>query len=231
MGKGRRDRSIEHRDMPNYGIPEASWSVGLSPGTIRAWAFGRGGTPPLFEPASRDALSYWNIAEIYVLRSLRFDHKMSMRKIRDAIDRLATTIGSNRPLLEFEFMTNGFHVLARELWGDGLLLDANQGLQIVETRLVLASLKRIKRDWRGRPESISPWRESPDEPIVVEISHARCFGRLVVAGTRIPTEILRGRNRAGDSVAHLARDYDLPPDLVEAALNWGPREKKTARPA
>lgn len=45
-------------------------------------------------------------------------------------------------------------------------------------------------------------------------------GAPVVAGRRISTEWIAGRFRGGESVAALARDFDLEPGDIEAALRF-----------
>ncbi len=44
--------------------------------------------------------------------------------------------------------------------------------------------------------------------------------KLVIAGTGVPTEVIAERLIAGDSLVHLAEDYGLTAEQVEAALRW-----------
>jgi uncharacterized protein (DUF433 family) len=80
--------------------------------------------------------------------------------------------------------------------------------------------ERVERDPHGLAQRLFPWSRQPDEPTEVEIDPRRAFGRLIIAGTGVPTEVIAERLRAGDSVSHLAEDYRLEVRQVEAALRW-----------
>ena len=88
---------------------------------------------------------------------------------------------------------------------------------------VRKALKRIDRDPKGLATRMFPWIDSPSEPRSVEIDPARAFGRLVVAGTGIPTESIAERFRAGDSIGDLAADFRLTQEQIESALRWEQR--------
>ena len=53
---------------------------------------------------------------------------------------------------------------------------------------------------------------------LISIDPCVCFGAPVIAGTRIPTEILAGRFRGGDSVDELWCDYAVTKEQIGAAL-------------
>lgn len=46
------------------------------------------------------------------------------------------------------------------------------------------------------------------------------FGKPVIAGTRVPVEVLVGHIAAGDSIEQVAAEYDITPEDVRAALKY-----------
>jgi uncharacterized protein (DUF433 family) len=92
--------------------------------------------------------------------------------------------------------------------------------QLALRELLKGSLQRIERDPTGPASRLYPWLRRPDEPREVEINPLLAFGRRVLSGTTITTEILGERFRAGDTIDHLAKEYRLARGKVEAALRW-----------
>lgn len=63
------------------------------------------------------------------------------------------------------------------------------------------------------------WR--PWERILLDPSMQ--FGEPCIEGTRVPTETVWSFYQAGDSVDYLAQMYQIPPDMIEAAIGWEKR--------
>ncbi|HEV2719582.1 MAG TPA: DUF433 domain-containing protein, partial [Thermoanaerobaculia bacterium] len=57
-----------------------------------------------------------------------------------------------------------------------------------------------------------------DEYAPIVVDPEICFGRPVIAGTSIPTDVIADRHLGGDSVKKIAEDYDLAEDKIAAAL-------------
>ena len=83
------------RDQPAYTVAEAARYLKVAPATLRSWVIGRAYPRadgfaqfrPLIRPATKQppALSFWNLIESHVLRSLRTDHSVSMDALRKAV--------------------------------------------------------------------------------------------------------------------------------------------------
>ena len=83
------------RDLPAYSVAEAARYLKVAPATLRSWVAGRpypkgGGvahSPPLIHLPRHQppALTFWNLIEAHVLRSLRTEHGVSMDALRKAI--------------------------------------------------------------------------------------------------------------------------------------------------
>ena len=204
------------RDVPTYGLREAATYMRLPPTTLRQWVIGAarvipiaGGQPPL--------LSFWNLVEAYVLAALRRRHRVPLQRVRKALRFVERELDTPRPLIEQEFLTDGLDLFVEYY---GKLVNASRAGQTEIRSLLEASLQRVERDSKGLAERFFPWTREPTEPREVEIDPRRAFGKLVVAGTGIPTAVIAGRLRAGETLGHLARDYNLKLEQVGAALRW-----------
>jgi uncharacterized protein (DUF433 family) len=204
------------RDVPTYGIREAAGYMRLPTTTLREWVAGSarvialaGGRPPL--------LSFWNLVEAYVLAALRRRHEVPLQRVHKALRFVERELDTARPLIEQEFLTDGLDLFLQCYGG---LINASQAGQTEIRSLLEASLERVERDPQGLAERLFPWTREPGEPREVEIDPRRAFGKLVVAGTGIPTAIIADRLRAGEALEHLARDCNLKLEQVGAALRW-----------
>lgn len=204
------------RDVPTYGVRDAAHYLRLPPTTVREWVAGPARVIGL-ETARPPLLSFWNLVEVYVLAGLRRHHEVPLQRVRKALRYVEREMDTARPLIEQEFLTDGVDLFVGEY---GRLVNVSREGQIAIRALLEASLQRVERDPQGLAQRLFPWSREPTEPRAVEIDPRRAFGKLVVAGTGIPTAIVADRLRAGDSLEHLARDYNLTLDQVGAALRW-----------
>jgi uncharacterized protein (DUF433 family) len=144
-----------------------------------------------------------------------------MANVRHALKTLNSS-GDDHPLISKMILTDGVDLFVREY---GEILNISQPNQRVMNQIIDAYLKRVE------------WEQ--DSPIVLfpfpfnasDISDARksvmidpriSFGRLVVAGTGIPAEIITERFHAGESVDQLAKDYRLDRLAIEDVLRFEP---------
>ena len=105
------------RDAAAYTLAEAARYVRLPLATLRSWALGReyptveggGQFPPLIRPASRrpPLLSFSNLIEAHVLRSLRTEHGVSVKALRKALAYAERTLDIDRLLLRPECIEAG----------------------------------------------------------------------------------------------------------------------------
>ena len=225
----------DRRDVPRYTPQEAAHHLSMPPATVRAWSvgyrYGASGKEarrfqPLITPATKSplALSFWNLVELYVLASLRRRYEVPMPKVRSALRYTARELGAQRPLIEETFYTDGIDIFVEKF---STLIDATDGQKVMKS--VLAhSLKRVDRGTDGRVLRLYPWLLDPEEPRTFEVDPDRSFGRLVLAGTGIPTEIIAERFRAGESIDSLATDFGMKQDRIEQALRWEQRAPSAA---
>lgn len=207
------------RDVPTYGIREAAHYLRLPRATLHQWVSGGSHRRSVITPAQTapPVLSFWNLVEAYVLAGITRHHRVPLRSVRRALNYVEEQSGLDRPLINQDFLTDRRSLFVEQF---GRLVNASKQGQVAMRRLLDASLERIERDPQGLALRLFPWSGGPEEERAVEIDPRRSFGRLVIAGTGVPTAVIAGRMRAGESIEHLARDYKLPQSKIEAAVRW-----------
>lgn len=210
------------RDLPNYTLGEAAHWLGLVPNTLRVWLRGqdyptKGGTrraKPVVNPAGEAplGLSFWNLVECSVLFTMRKQHRVSLQKVRRALDYVAKELGRKRPLIDQEFSTDGIGLFVDQY---GKLIEASRQGQTAMREVLQAGLTRIERDAAGLAARLFPWRVDPHEPRIIAVDPRVAFGQPVLTNTRVPVDVIFDRYRAGDTMDHLARDYGCTRDVIE----------------
>jgi uncharacterized protein (DUF433 family) len=171
-------------------------------------------------------LSFTNLAELHVLKSIREGHRVSLSRIRRAIDYLGRHFQSKHPLLEPNLLTDGRNIFVEQFCG--LVSASESGPKVFDW--VRLFLDRIERDSDGAPIRLFPFTDKAraQSPRSVAIDPRIRFGRPCIAGTNIPTAILAERHEAGDSVEALAEDYGRPERDIKAALEYERRSRPAA---
>ncbi len=105
---------------PLYGIQEAARYVRANPQALRTWVMGAESRrlPPVLTPADlhdAEKLSFINLIEAHMLVALRVTHRISMPKVRAAVEWLKKETGSQHPLAECQIETDGISVFVRHL--------------------------------------------------------------------------------------------------------------------
>ncbi len=86
--------------------------------------------------------------------------------------------------------------------------------------LLQAHLRRVERDDHGVPIRLYPFTRTglPDEPRNIVIDPFISFGRAVINGTGVSTELVAERFKAGESADELAEDYGCEREKIEEAI-------------
>ena len=217
----------DRRSQPAYSVTEAARYLKVAPATLRSWVAGRpypkaSGTAhsqPLIRPAGSPPpqLSFWNLIEAHVLRSLRTEHGVSMDKLRRAIRYAQQRLDIDRLLLSPELRTDAGHLLLERY---GQLIELSASGQIAMRRLFNEHLARVEWDERQFPVRLYPFTSSgmhaAGRPIAIDAAVA--FGRPVIAARGVTTATIADRIDSGESADDLAADYDLPVDTIEEAV-------------
>jgi uncharacterized protein (DUF433 family) len=174
---------------------------------------------PLIEPAARSpvALSFINLIEAHVLAAIRRKHRVDMPAVRRTIDFLKREFGSPHPLADHKFETDGVNLFISH-YGD--FISVSQGGQLAVRELLKAHLRRIDRDDKGFPLRLYPFTrvDETEQPKNIVIDPFISFGKAVITGTGISTDIVAERFKAGESADELASDYGCAREKIEEAI-------------
>lgn len=215
------------RNQPAYTLAEAARYLKVAPATLRSWVVGRpypkatgtAHSKPLIRPAMNPppTLSFWNLIEAHVLRSLRTDHGVKMDALRRAVGYAEQKLKIDRLLLSPELRTEAGKLLLERY---GKLIELSASGQVAMRHLFDKHLARVEWDQRQFPVRLYPVTSSDivtaPKPIAIDAHVA--FGRPVLARRGITTGAIAGRIDAGETVADLAADYDLSTDEIEEAV-------------
>lgn len=206
---------------------ETAAYLGTPKSTIQWWARPPDHKAPLitcFPQNGREAtVPFIGFAEAFVLASFR-RAGVPMQRIRPAVDVLANEIGIEHALASKRLYTDGAEVLYdyAERRGDEDMLE----LVVVRTKqhqfagVVSSYLKRIHYGGDGWASSVRlPTYEHADVVVDPEIA----FGLPLVVHGGARVEDLVDRFQAGDSVAEIAADFDVPPEEVEDVIRLATR--------
>jgi uncharacterized protein (DUF433 family) len=224
---GRKPTATDLRDNPAYTITEAARYLRLPAATLRSWVLGRsypvvggdGHFDPLIRPASQQPpfLSFWNLIEAHVLRSLRTDHGVSVPALRQALAYAEKELDVQRLLLRKELSTS-----AGQLFLDryGQLVNLSASGQLAMRRVFAEHLKRVQWDKSMFPIRLFPFVSgetlTPDRSIVIDPQIS--FGRPVVLSMSISTAAIAERIDVGETISAIAKDYELTRDEIEQAV-------------
>jgi uncharacterized protein (DUF433 family) len=216
----------DRREQPAYPLAEAARYLKLPATTLRSWVVGRpypkAGSVEHFHPLIKAAqakpllLSFWNLIEAHVLLSLRTDHAIAIREVRDAIRYAEHELGLERLLLRKDLRTHAGQVFLDQY---GKLINLSASGQMAMRRMLEDHLKRVEWDEWMFPMRLYPFipgTSRDDRQIAIDPEIA--FGRPIILRAGVSTGAIANRIDAGESVAELADDYDLTPDEIERAV-------------
>ncbi len=219
------------REIPLYGMSQAARYLKIPLKTLASWVRGRkypvgkDGEHATFEPVIKrpdpnsPLLSFMNLIEGHVLCGMRRIESVPFYVVRKALRTLESEYPSAHPLADHEFYVHGVDLFIKRL--DEYIPVSGRQWAIKE--VLETYLRRIDRGLDKTAIRLYPFikREySQDEPKFVFIDPLVSFGRPVIVGTGVPTDIIAERFYAGDTWNVLAKDYDITPQQVQQALRY-----------
>jgi len=162
-------------------------------------------------------LSFSNLIEAHVLRSLRTEHGVPVKALRGALAYAERTLGIDRLPLRPELRTDAGKVFLNRY---GELIELSASGQLAMHRLFAEHLKRVEWDSSRFPVRLYPFLSAaaPSEARPIVIDPRIAFGRPVVQRKSISTSAIAERIDAGESVDDIATDYELGPSEIEQAI-------------
>jgi len=231
MNANDRSQNVDLRDQPAYALAEASRYLKLPSATLRSWVVGRpypksegvGHSPPLIHPPQKQPLllTFWNLIEAHVLRSLRTEHGVSIKALRQALSYAQQSERIDRLLLSKDLRTNAGKLFLEKY---GELIELSASGQLAMRKLFEEHLKRVEWDEWQFPVRLYPFvpGEADRRPIAIDPKIA--FGRPVVLRVGVSTGVIADRIDAGESPADLAEDYGLSVSEIEEAIVYERRK-------
>ena len=221
--------TIDVREQPAYTLAEAARYVRVAQATLRSWAVGRAYPtaagarrfPALIHPSARQPtlLSFNNLIEAHVLRSLRTEHGVPLKAVRQALRYAESELKIKRLLMRKDLATD-----AGQLFLDryGELLNLSASGQLAMRRLFEEHLKRVDWDARQFPVRLYPFvmTDGPGRERSIAIDPKVAFGRPIVVSAGVSTRAIADRIDAGESVRELAVDYGMSEREVEQAIMY-----------
>ncbi|MBN2418891.1 MAG: DUF433 domain-containing protein [Deltaproteobacteria bacterium] len=216
------------RRIPNYTAAEASKYLRLSVSTLRSWAKGRGYTyqdvytfsGPIMGKSREgieSLLSFENIIEAHIIKSLRTIHGVSMKKLKVALDTAENKFGINNLLLSPNMRAAAGQLFLEQY---GQLINLSLSGQYAMKKIFEAHLRRVEYDIDGLPMRFYPFLkpDSDDSKKSIVINPFVSFGKPTVANRNISTYVIVNRIDAGEDINDVADDYDLDIQDVEDAI-------------
>lgn len=222
------DSKEDLRFEPAYSYAEASRALNIPSSTLRYWTKGqryqkKSGeefAAPIISMTDPDeeSLSFINLIEAHTLRALRTSHQVSMEAVREALDVAEQEYGIDRLLIHSQLRTS-----ARDLFLDryGEIVELTNSQQIILKEMFEGYLNRIEYDESDLPVSLYPLTRGPkdtDAPEIIVLDPSISFGRPAIKNKGISTRAIESRVDAGESMAHVARDYGITEEEVQEAI-------------
>jgi uncharacterized protein (DUF433 family) len=223
----KRGRPLNLNDAPAYTLGDAARYLRLPVPTLRSWVVGRpypkgqgiAQFEPLISPPTLlpPLLSFWNLIEAHVLRSLRTDHGVSLKDVRAAIAYAERQLSVERLLLSRELSTGGGQIFLDRY---GRLINLSASGQLALRKVFEEHLNRVEWDESKFPARLYPFLGTASERCEkwIAIDPKIAFGRPIVLRRGVSTQTIADRIDAGESVDELASDYDLEPSEIELAV-------------
>lgn len=209
------------RTVPTYTIPEAAEFLAIRPRTLFSWY--EGDEPILRASAIYGAihlLSYRDLEEAYRVYLLRERFRFSLQFLKKSMRNARRMFRSQHPLQRADAVKECLKDLVYDKPSRGKNPRTITSLGQIPGQQSFKEVVDLFSERIDPGEFIYPWRfaSTDHNSRPVSMNPNIMSGRLVIAGTRIPVNVLLGSKRAGESIEQIASDYSLDPVVVEKAL-------------
>jgi uncharacterized protein (DUF433 family) len=224
------DRAISAEDArlsrAIFTLRETAGYLDVPKSTIHDWARPATGGPLITVFPRRGVqatVPFIGFAEAYVLAAFR-RAGVPLQRIRPAVDALSRNIGLEHALASKRLYTDGAEVL----YDYTAERDADDLLELVVVRTGQHQFSEVVRDYLkrityGNDGWASRVRLPSYERAEVIVDPRIAFGLPLVVHGGARVEDLVDRFVAGDSVADIAFDFDVPPEEVEDVIRVATR--------
>ncbi|MDE2779170.1 MAG: DUF433 domain-containing protein [Chloroflexota bacterium] len=199
--------------LPAYRVVDAARYTGAHPATVSSWHRRR--NPVLPGRGPKQSLAYLELVEVAFVAFFR-RAGVSMHRLRRAREYVAASFECEYPFAEYKFKTEGLHILMDAFplpfgsTGEEIIV-ADEAGQLAWNSLMGEQFAQFDYEF----DLALTWHPAGRES-TVRIDPRIAFGEPVVEG--IPTRIIKGRWDAGESLAEVGEDYEIPYQVIVDAL-------------
>ena len=216
--------------LPIYPVVDAAHYLHIPVRTLRTWLKGGKTFLPLIKrpKGDRPELSFTNLIEAHVLRVIRTEHQIPLEKVQIALNYMGEKFNTPHPLTQKQFKTDGTDLFIDQI---DHLINVSRSGQLAIKEVLQRLLTRIEWNEADVAVRLFPFIETGLEPLsqkILTIDPTISFGRPTIAGTGIPTHVIKELYDAGDSISELAEDYDCTSEQIHAAILFESPFKLTA---
>lgn len=195
---------------------EAARSLRMPESTLDAWLADQTGVPLVHavspERRSWPRMPFVGIVEAYVLRSLR-DFGFSKVDIRRAADVVRDEFDDPYALAKERIATDGVGLFVRV--ADDSLVHARDR-QVAISEVIGEYLRYIVWDDQGDPLQLRLPQYPREAEVIIDPRFG--WGAPVLAKSKVPVEALVSLWKNGESISAVAKEYELPANIVENVL-------------
>ena len=212
-----------YRTHPLYTFAEAAHLAHVSAGTVRNWLLGytarHGDVPPLFDSrAAKGAMvSFLQLVEIVVAAKFRKSEHVSFQTVRRAYENARSQWDLEYPFAHLRLEALGGHIVRRiheDRPGKSVqALDTPE--QWIIPELVLDTVHQFDYDL----ELAARWYPvGKDVPIIIDPRLSA--GLPTIVGRGVTVQVIHKRFKARQSIAFIARDFDIKRNIIEEAVRY-----------
>jgi uncharacterized protein (DUF433 family) len=228
LERARYIENVDPRELAIYTPTDAARYLGIKESTLKSWIYGRtypksdgtrGVFAPLIKPADPEnrLLSFFNLAEAHVLAATRYEHEVSIRAVRRALETLQERYPSEHPFISKDFFTNGEDLFIKTV-GENENLSRPGQLNL--KKIMDKFLAHIGRDKNKIVDRVYPIIKGLPHDETIGIIHGMASGQPVLTETGVPVWIIHSRFQSGEKKASIARDFGIGPDKVQRAIDY-----------
>src|SRR4030042_466574 len=214
-----RDGGRRRLYLPAYTTVEAARFAETKPRTVAYWHYGTGTrVGPALRGKKRYApLSYLQLVEVAFVAVFR-QRGVPLQRIRKARDYVAKVFGAEFPFVQYEFKTEGLHILMDAASFDPEFEDlivADEAGQMAWERIMLERFDQFDYEedlalrWHPRGRNV---------PIIIDPRIS--FGAPILERTGTPTWVIKGRVEAGETVEEIEADFGVTKADLRYALEF-----------
>ena len=202
--------------LPAYRITDAARYSGAAAQTVTSWHHPSGRLGPALPRRGKgQPLSYLELVEVAFVATFR-QLGVPLQRIRSARSYAAQVLKSEHPFVEYSWLTEGYHVMLDFCEIDdeaplGRLVVADVHGQIAWQEMIGERFAQFDYEHGLALVWHVAGRNNP-----VRIDPRISFGAPTIRG--IPTWVLIGRWKAGESIEDIADDFDLDEEDVWRGL-------------